>query len=152
MVSTSSLKDCKKLKISLSKCLEHSFLISRSLQNYFLKSFLWPTWNFIRLESSLSLSQKWFQFRHSKICEKLKNVFFKRSEHSFLSSRSLQNHFLRNFLWPNFDLNSFEHFVWLFQEMVSTSSIKNLKKTKKWNFQTSTILVLELKEASKPFS
>ena len=33
--------------------------------------------------------------------------------------------FLKSFLWPNFDLNSFDHFASLSQKMVSTSSLKN---------------------------
>ena len=51
-----------------------------------------------------------------------------------------------------FYLNSFEHFASQSQKMVSTLSVKILQKTKKCYFQTPTILVLELKEASKPFS
>ena len=57
-VSTSSLKNLQKTKISLSKCPEHSFLISRSLQNHFLKRFLWPILNVNDLKSSVSFSQK----------------------------------------------------------------------------------------------
>ena len=58
MVSTSSLKNCKKLKISLSKCSKHSFLMPRLLQNHFSKSFLWSSLNLNDLEGSVSLSQK----------------------------------------------------------------------------------------------
>ena len=75
MVSTLSLKNCKNLKISFSKCTEHSFLISRSLQNQFLKIFLWPTLNLSDLECFVSITKK------------LKNTLFKHSEHSLLSSR-----------------------------------------------------------------
>ena len=46
----------------------------------------------------LTFLRKRFQLRHSKICKKLKNALFKRSEYSFLSSRWFQNHFLRRFL------------------------------------------------------
>ena len=56
---------------------------------------------------------KRFQLRHPKTCKKLKNALFKRSEHSFLSSRWLQDRFLRSFLWPNFDLNKIWCFAWL---------------------------------------
>ena len=79
--------------------------------------------------------RKRFQLRHSKICKKLKNALFRRSEHSFFSSRQLHNHFLRSFLWPNFVLNSFELFASLSQKLVSTSSLKNLQKTEKCPFQ-----------------
>ena len=92
------------------------------------------------------------QLRHSKTCKKLKNSLFKRSQHSFLSSSLLQNHFLRRFLWPNFDLNSFERFALLFLKMVSTLPLKTLQKTEKWSFQTLRTFVLELKVTSKPFS
>ena len=97
------------------------------------------------------LSGKWFYNPHSKICKKLKTALLKRSEHSELSSRQLQNHFIRSFLWPNFDLSTFEHFALLSRKMVSTSSLKNLQKH--WNsFETLRTFVLELKLASKPFS
>ena len=94
--------------------------------------------------------RKWFQLRYSKICKKLKNAFFKRSEDSLLSSRLLQNHFLRRFLWPNFDLNSFESFVSLYQKTVSTLLLKNLQKIKKWHFQMFATFAFDLKVASKP--
>ena len=93
---------------------------------------------------------KWFQLRHSKISKKLINAFFIRSLHSFLSSRLLQNHFLRRFLWPNFDLNSFESFVSLYQKTVSTLLLKNLQKIKKWHFQMFATFAFDLKVASKP--
>ena len=73
-----------------------------------------------------------------------------RTLHSFLSSRLLQNHFLRRFLWPNFDLNSFESFVSLYQKTVSTLLLKNLQKIKKWHFQMFTTFAFDLKVASKP--
>ena len=75
--------------------------------------------------------QKWFKLWQWKIDKKPKNSLFKRSEHSFLISRYLQNHFLRSFLWPNSDLNSVEHFTSLSHKIVSTSSLNNLPKTKK---------------------
>ena len=52
--------------------------------------------------------RKLFQLRQSEICKKLKNAIFKRTQYWLLSSRKLQNHFLRKFLRPNFDLNSNE--------------------------------------------
>ena len=70
----------------------------------------------------------------------------KRSQHSFLRSKYLQNHFIRRFLWPNLDLNSFERFASLYQEMVSTSLLKNLQKTEKRSFQTLKTFLFELEK------
>ena len=95
--------------------------------------------------------RKWFHFRHSKTCKKLKNALLKRS-HSVLSSRLLQNHFLRRFLWPNFKLDRFESFVSVFLKMVSNSSLKNLQKNEKCSFKMLIAFVFELKVAPKPFS
>ena len=78
---------------------------------------------------------KWFQLRHSNICKKLKNTLFKRLQHSFLSSRLLQNHFLRRFLCPNFDLNRFEHVASLSQKMVSIRK----KLAKNWKMLFSNV-------------
>ena len=96
--------------------------------------------------------RKPFQVRHSNICKKLKNYIFKWSEDSFLSSRLLQNHLLRSFFWPNFDLNRFERFVSLSRRTVSTLSLENLQNTEKSPFWTLRTFVLELKVASIPFS
>ena len=96
--------------------------------------------------------RKWFQLRQSKIWKKLKNAIFKRPQYWFLSSRKLRNHFLRRFLWPNFDLNNFKCFALLFQKMVSTSSLKNCKKRENFTFQMLTPFVLYRKVASKLFS
>ena len=43
------------------------------------------------------------------------------------------------------------HFASLSQKMVSTLSIKNLQKTKRYHFQTPILLAFELEQASKPF-
>ena len=96
--------------------------------------------------------RKLFLLRNAKICKRKKNALFKPSEHSFFSSRYLENHFLRSFLWPHFDLNSFELFVLLSQKMVSTLSLKNLKKSEKCSFQTLRTFVFELRIALKIFS
>ena len=95
--------------------------------------------------------RKWFQLSYSKICKNLKNALFKRLQNSFMSSRLLQNHFLWSFSWPNFDLNSFERFASLSQKTVSTSPLKNLKKTEKCPFQTLKTFDFELIVASKRF-
>ena len=97
-------------------------------------------------------TRKCSQLRHSKTCKKLENGFFKFSEHSFLSSRMLQNHFVRMLFCLNFALNSSEYFAWLFQKMISISSLKNLQKTGKCSFQMLTKFAFELKVARKPFS
>ena len=76
----------QKLKISLSKWKEHSHLISRSLQNHFLKSFLWPTLNLHCLEGSVSFSQKTVSTSSLKTVQKTENALFKHSEYLFLSS------------------------------------------------------------------
>ena len=115
MVSTTLIKNCKKLNISLFRCSEYSFLISRSLQNHFLKNFLWPI---------LTNFDKRFLLRYSKICKNLKNDLFRCSEYSF------QTIFPKSSPWPN----GLRHFASLSQKMVSTSSITNLKKTKNMLF------------------
>ena len=79
------------------------------------------------------------------------NTLFKRSEHSFQSSKLLQNHFLRSSLYPSFDLNSFERFASLSQKMVSTQLLKNLQKSQKCPFQTLKTFDFELIVASKRF-
>ena len=104
------------------------------------------------MNALLYFPRKQFQLRHSKICKNLKNALDKRTKHWLLSFRRLQNHFLRSFLWPNFDLNCFERFAWLFQKMVSTLPLKNLQKTEECPFQMLRTFVFELKVASKPFS
>ena len=83
--------------------------------------------------------------------QKLKNALLKHLQHSFLSTRYFQNPFLRCFLRPNFDLNSFERFASLSQKTVSTSPLKNFQITEKYPFETLTTFVFELSVISKPF-
>ena len=97
-------------------------------------------------------ARKWFHFGHWKICQNLKNESFKHMQHPFLSLKYLQNHFLRNFVWANFDLNSFERFASLSLKVISTWSCRNLQKTVKCPFQRLTTFVFEIKVASKTFS
>ena len=87
-----------------------------------------------------------------KTLQKKKNALFKRSQHSFLSSRFLQNYFLRSSLWTDFDLSSFERLSSLSQKMVSTLSLKNLQRFEKCTLQRLRTFVFELQVASKPFS
>ena len=95
--------------------------------------------------------RKSFQFCQLKICKKLKKAIFKCPQYLLLSSRKLQNHFLRIFLWSNYDLNNFQHFTSLSQKMVSTSSIKNLERTKKCYFWMPTIFVLSSRKLQNQF-
>ena len=81
---------------------------------------------------------KCFQLPYSKICKKLENAIFKRSQHSFLSPKLLDIALLRSYLSANFDLSSLERFALLSQKIISTWSIKNLEKTEKCAFQTLT--------------
>ena len=120
-------KFAKNLKNALFKRSEHSFLSSRCLQHYFVRNFQWSDFDLNTLPHSQT---KWFQLRQSKISKKPRNAIFKRPQYWLLNSRNLQTHFLRSFLWPYFDLNSFWCFVSLSHKMISTSSIKNFKKLK----------------------
>ena len=88
----------------------------------------------LSLERFPSLCQEVISLWSLKNLSNLKNESFKHTQHPFLSLKYLQNHFLRNFVWANFDLNSFERFGSLFHKMVSTSSLKNLQKIKKRPF------------------
>ena len=100
----------------------------------------------------VTFPQNGFNFVTQKLAKNWKILFLKRSQHSFLRSGQLQNYLLKSFLWPNFDLNSLEHFASFSQKMISTSSLKNSQKTEKCSFKTLTTYIFELKAASKPFS
>ena len=139
----------KKQKSALLKPSQHTFLSWRQLQNHFLRTLLRSNFDLNSLKHFASLSQKMVPtspLKNLQITEK-KNLL-KCSHNPFLRSRYLQNHFIRRFLWPN----SFERFGSLSQEMVSTSSLKNLQKTEKRPFQTLKTFVFELEVASKWFS
>ena len=88
-----------------------------------------------------------FNFVTQKLQTNWKFFLSKCSEHSFLISKSFQNHFLQSLLWPIMNLNGVEGSLSLSQKMVST-----LQKTEKYLFQTLGRNVFELKIASKPFS
>ena len=118
------------------ECLEHSFWKLRYLERHFVKRFLLPIFALTSFERLLNFPRKWFQLRHSKIFKKLKNSLSQRSEHSFVSSRSLQNDFVRCFLWRNCELNSYECFASLSLNMIRISTLKNLQKTEKQSFPT----------------
>ena len=112
---------------------------------------IYPNFNLNTFSCIASLSQKTFSTSLNKNVQKLKNVLFKHSEHSFLNSRNLQNHFVRSFLCLNFNLNSFWCFALFSQKMISTLSFKNFQKTEKCPFQTIRTFVFELKVAWKLF-
>ena len=65
--------------------------------------------------------RKPFQLSHSQICVKLKNVFFKRSEHSIFTSSQLQNHFLKSVILQTSKSNRFEDFASHLQKSVLIS-------------------------------
>ena len=94
-------------------------------------------------------ARKWFQLCHTKTWKRLKNALFKCSEHSFLSSRLLQNHFLRRFLGWNLHLNSFALFHFT-RKQFRFCCWKICKKTEKWHFRRFTRLAFDFKVASKP--
>ena len=126
-------KICKKLKNTLFKRSQHSLLNLRLLQNYFLGMLLCPNFELNSFYRFASLCQKMVSTLWLKnLQKKLKNVLFKRSEHSFLILKLLQNHFLRMFLCPN--LNRFEHFTSLSRKTVSTSSFQKFAKSWKMPF------------------
>ena len=125
---------------------------SRLLQNQFVRSFLCPNFDIEDFKILPHFLRKWFHLPHSKTCKRLKNALLKRSQHLFFSSRLLQIHFLRRFLYLNFDLNSFEWFASHSQKTASTMTLKCLEKTEKCFVQMLRTFVFELKVALKPFS
>ena len=120
-------KICKQLNNALLKRSEQSVFSWTYLYNLFLRSFLRLNFDLNNFERFASLSRKMVPTSSPKIVKKNWKMTFPNAHNiCFLSSRSIQKHFLRRLLWPNFDLDSFERFALLFQEMVSTSSPKNL--------------------------
>ena len=104
------------------------FLSSRSIQKHFLRRLLWPNFDLNSFERFALLSQKMVSTSSLKNLKENRKMTFPNAQNiRFLSSRSIQKLFLRSWLWPNFDLNSFEHFPLPSQKMVSTSSLKTLK-------------------------
>ena len=109
MVSISSLKNLQKSKKCCFWTLRNFFFTSVLLQNHFVKCFLWPTFDLKSfLKTLLRFLTKLFPSCHSRIYVKVKNNIFKPSELSFLTSRQLQNYFLKLVLWPLLELTSFE--------------------------------------------
>ena len=104
----------------------------------------------------LTFPENGFKFVTQKTCKKLKKYSFQ-TLRTFafelkVTSKPFSKNILRSFLWPNFDLSSFERLASLSQKIVSTSSLKNLQKIEKCSFHTLRTFVFELEVTSKPFS
>ena len=121
-------KNCQQLNNALLKRSEHSVFRSSYPKNHFLRSFLWLNFDLDNFQFFASLSQEVLPTSSPKIKKKNWKMIFSNAQNiRFLSSRSIQKHFLRSLLWLNFDLNSFKRFSLRSQKMLSTSSIKNLQ-------------------------
>ena len=93
----------------------------------------------------ISFPENGFNFATRKFGKKLKNVISEHSEHSFLNSRQIQNHFLKWFTWQtSFALIKFLSFSYII------SSFKIFKKVEKYHFKKLRTFVFEHKVASKP--
>ena len=101
--------------------------------------------------SFVSLSQKTVSPSPLKSYKKLKNTKFNGSQHSLLTTRQLQNYFLKSFVRPNFDLKGFQRVVSFSQKTVSILSLKYLHKSGKRHFKRHKIFAFVVKVASKPF-
>ena len=84
MVSTSSLKNWKKTENFLFQ-IPRTFVFHLKVASKPFSKKLPMNEGF--LEALSCFRRKQFQLRHSKICKKMKNAIFKRSEHLFLSSK-----------------------------------------------------------------
>ena len=93
MASTSSPKNCKKLKISIFKCSENSCLISRSLQNHVLKSFLSPTLNLDGLEGCHAFPENGFNLLTQNFAKNLNMPFSNAQNICFWVQSSLKTIF-----------------------------------------------------------
>ena len=91
-----------------------------------------------------------FNFITEKFTKNWK-MSYKRSEHSFLSSKYFENQFLKILVSPTLNSNDLGGSVFLSQKMISTSSLKNSQKLKNV-LETLRTFICDLKVASKPFS
>ena len=146
MVSTSLLKDLQKTEKWPFQTLTTFVFELKVASKPFSNKLPMTKFRFKTFERFALLSRKIVSTASLKNLQKTEKCSFQtlRTLHSFLSSRLLQNHFLRRFLWPNFDLDSFESFVSLYQKTVSTLLLKNLQKIKKWHFQMFTTFAFDL--------
>ena len=151
IISTLSLKNCKNLKTSLFKCLEHSFLISRSIQNLFLKSFLWPTLNLDGLEGFVSHSQKTVSFSSLKNLQKSEKFPFQMLKTFFSELKVASKPFSKKLLMTKFWFKHFLMSCLTFPESGINFVTRKLQKTEIF-FQILRTFVFDLKVASEPFS
>ena len=151
IISTLSLKNCKNLKTSLFKCLEHSFLISRSIQNFFLKSFLWPTLNLDGLEGFVSHSQKTVSFSSLKNLQKSEKFPFQMLKTFFSELKVASKPFSKKLLMTKFWFKNFLMSCLTFPESGINFVTRKLQKTEIF-FQILRTFVFDLKVASEPFS
>ena len=100
----------------------------------------------------VSLSQKTVSASSLKNLEKSEKSPFETLRKFVFELKVASKSFPKKLPMTKFWSKKFKHFAYLFQKMVSTSSIINFQKTEKRYFQTPAILVLELKEASKGLS
>ena len=142
-ISTSSHKTLQKNEKYHFKRLKTFVFFFKIASKPFYKMLHMPKFGFKRLR---------FQFRYSKFSKKLKNAIFKVSEHMFLTSRKLQNNFLKSFLWKiciQIVFNALPHFP---RKLFQLRQSKVSKKLKKYHFQRFRTFVFDLKVASKSFS
>ena len=96
----------------------------------------------------LTFPKNGFNFVNQRLTKNWKMIFSNTQNNRFWA----QDLFRGSFLWPGFDLISFDRFPPLCQNSTSTSSLKNLQKTQNWSFQMFRTFIFELKISSKHFS
>ena len=97
-----------------------------------------PMTNFGFKQSSmlcLTFPENSFNFVTQKFAKRSKSPFPNAHNIPFLTSRQLQNYYVKCFLWLTLNLNSFDCFASLSQKTVSISSLKNLQKIEKCHFK-----------------
>ena len=144
---------CKKQKNALSNAQNIRLFELNVVSKPFSKKLSMTKFWFKKFENFAWVSQKIISTSSIKNLQKAKkNPIFKRPQYWFLSSMWLQNHFLKSFLWPNFDLNSFWCFASISQKIVSTLTLKNFKKSENLPFQMLRTFVFDFMVTSKSFS
>ena len=143
MVSTSLLKSLKKLKCCFQTFTKFVFDFKKGCKPF---SRILRMTNFrfkIFWRHSLAIADNVFNL----LTQNVKNIIFKYSEHSFLTSMYLKNDFLKCFPWRTLHLNSFEGNALLSQKKDSTLSLRNLQKFEKCHFQALRTFVFDRKVA-----
>ena len=126
-VSTSSLKILQKAETCPFHKLKTFVFALTIAAKPFSEKLLWPNFDLNSFKWFASPYKKKVSTSSLKNLQKTKKRTFQTFRKFIIESKVASNHFLRSFLWPNFDLNSFEHFASLSQKTVSISSIKNLQ-------------------------